>query len=166
MEEIHFSHDFNQLIDVNVLPKSLKSIRFGLKFNQPIGENVLPISLETIEFGAYFNHPIGENVLPDSLKYIGFGYDYNQPIPAVYNLGNLEHLIILAKNPIGINIGFLPHSLKYLHIHNKDTIMSLNPESQRMWFSVIYGGARDILDITYPILYTEHCPHNDGYEII
>ncbi len=62
---------FNQPIDKDVLPQSLKSITISVHdFNQPIGKDVLPQSLKELHFGYDFNQPIGKDVLPQSLRRI------------------------------------------------------------------------------------------------
>ena len=103
----------------------------------------MPGSLETIEFGRDFNQPIGENVLPNSLKDIKF-----------------------ERNYIEIDVRCLPPSLKYLFTSNTDIALSLNPESQRMWFSVILVESSDSLDVTYPTLRESSCGYNGKYKAI
>ena len=181
LKTINFGCNFNQSIGENVLPSSLESINFGCKFNQPIGENILPNYLKTIEFGWKFNQPIGENVLPNSLKTIKFRCRFNQPIgenilpasikrveigdsygyfesgydhsiSALYNLDHLKHLSIHTETDIEIDVDRLPSSLKYLSTSNADIALSPNPESQRMWFSVILINLQRLSDVTYSIL--------------
>ena len=73
---------------------------------------------------------------------------------------------IYTENVAGINIDCLPTSLKYLYTTDADSVLSLNPESQRMWFHVIYDGHQKLLDITYPILWDTSYMHDDSYVVI
>ena len=166
LKDISFEWGFNQTIGPNVLPRYLESINFGHCFNQPIGPNVLPESLESIMFGDHFDQPIDHNVLPEYLKTIRYGHNYNHPISGLYHLTHLEHISIFSKNTIEINVERLPLSLKYFCISNIDTLMSLNSESQRMWFSVTYRDIQVLLDITYPIFAWPLDSHDNGYEVI
>ena len=172
LETIEFGYDFNQPIGENVLPDSLKTIEFGHKFNQPIGENVLPDRLEFIKFDCNFNHLIGENVLPRSIKCVEIGMHgysptaYNHSISALYDLNNLEHLSLHTKNYIKIDVDCLPSSLKYLSTSNQDIALSLNSESQRMWFSVIFTDVWIPSDLTYPILWPSVYGYREKYEVI
>ena len=70
MECITFGDDFNQRIQPNILPKSVKSITFGWNFNQRIKPNILPKSVKSITFGHDFNQEIKQNVLPHSLTHL------------------------------------------------------------------------------------------------
>jgi len=45
-------------------------LTFGNSFNQPIEPNVLPESLRYLVLGNNFNQSIGPDVLPESLEYL------------------------------------------------------------------------------------------------
>ncbi|KAN0022742.1 hypothetical protein ACTFIU_005478 [Dictyostelium citrinum] len=67
---LEFGFFFNETIDANIFPNSLKQIKFGSFFNQSINDNVFPNSLEKVEFGSYFNQKLDN--LPQSIKEIKF----------------------------------------------------------------------------------------------
>ena len=66
MECITFGDDFNQRIQPNILPKSVKSITFGHDFNQEIKQNVLPHSLTHLN--TYGNRMI--NIPYDNKRFL------------------------------------------------------------------------------------------------
>jgi hypothetical protein len=96
LKALTFSYDYNQTINVNVLPNnSLQTLTFGSEYNQTIGVNVLPNSLQTLTFGDDYDQTIGVNVLPNSLQTLTFGWKYNQTI----------------------NVNVLPTSLKIIYFN-------------------------------------------------
>ncbi|KAN0025713.1 hypothetical protein ACTFIU_010307 [Dictyostelium citrinum] len=108
---------FNQLIDVNILPKSLKVLKLGYYFNQIINENVLPKSLEKIVFQNKFNQSL--KYLPQSIKVIKFSYqsNFDQKINELPT--SLTKLSLPAKYDMTlIKDSVLPNSLLKLKITN------------------------------------------------
>ena len=98
-----FSDDFNQKIEVAILPKSLITLRFGDYFNQKIGMGVLPKSLTRLIFGRNFNQSIEEGVLPPSLTYLEFGRRFNQPLrllPLSLSSGRVKVSDYFSHHPI------------------------------------------------------------------
>ena len=78
----------------------------------------------------------------------------------------LKYIFMHTSNTVEINVDFPPSSLKYLHTSNADIVLSLNPEYQRMWVSVIYTGKCMFLDVTYSILRMSSHPYSKNYEVI
>jgi len=92
-----FCNNFNQEININVLPKSLTHLTFGHFFDQKININVLPKSLTHLTFGGFFVQEIKTDVLPSSLTHLTFGFYFNQEIKTNVLPSSLTHLTF-SKN--------------------------------------------------------------------
>ena len=70
--------DFNESIDENVLPPTLKKLKFSKQFDQPIRKNVLPNSLQILEFGSFFDSSI--YTLPPNLTKLQISNKYSHDL--------------------------------------------------------------------------------------
>jgi hypothetical protein len=115
LEKLNFHWSFNQMIGINELPSSLRTLTFGNHYNKKIGINVLPNSLQTLTFGNYYNRTIGVNVLPNLLKSLTFGSAYNQVIDINVLPNSLQTLTFgrYYYQIIGVNV--LPNSLQVIN---------------------------------------------------
>jgi hypothetical protein len=133
LEKLVIDSYYNQIIGVNVLPNSLRTLIFsdehspefnfqirmsnfyyGSNYNQIIGVNVLPNLLQTLTFGHYFNQTIGINVLPNSLLALTFGHCYNLTIGINVLPNSLNSLTFGSDYDQTIGIKVLPNSLQTL----------------------------------------------------
>ncbi|EFA77461.1 FNIP repeat-containing protein [Heterostelium album PN500] len=119
--EINFGNDFNQILSVGVLPKSLKSLVFGYSFNQILSVvGVLPESLESLEFRDEFNQILSVGVLPESLESLVFGDRFNQILSVGVLPESLESLVFGDRFNQKLSIvGVLPESLESLVFGNR-----------------------------------------------
>ncbi len=111
--------DFNQKIEKNVLPTSLKTLIFGWQFNQKIEKDVLPASLTTLIFGEMFNRKIEKGVLPASLTTLIFGWIFNQKIEKNVLPASLTTLTFGGQFYQKIEKDVLPTSLTTLTFEEK-----------------------------------------------
>ncbi len=90
---VHLTFDlFNQLLDPDQLPLTLKKLTFGWYFNQPLVPGTLPRALTHLTFGYEFNKSIVNGVLPPTLIFLEFGQSYNIPLDIEVLPDSLQHL--------------------------------------------------------------------------
>ncbi|KAN0055686.1 hypothetical protein ACTA71_011569 [Dictyostelium dimigraforme] len=113
-----FGFYFNQLINENILPNSLRILKFGFEYNQRINENVLPKSLERISFQNKFNQSL--KYLPGSIKEIKFlyGSNFKQRINSSELPSSLTKLTLPGRYNLALINGVLPNKLLKLKISN------------------------------------------------
>lgn len=123
-----FGYMFNQYLNQDSLPRSLKALKFGWDhghepmyytslYNKPLKKDVLPEILTYLELSSCFNHPIDPGILPLDLKILIFGPEFNQPIgPGVLpcNLKKLKFGICFNQK---LEPGVLPDGLKKLYLN-------------------------------------------------
>lgn len=92
MQIIMFAQNFNESLDPDDIPPSIRVLIFGNHFNQSLDN--LPPTIEVIIFPNYsnFNWPL--NNLPVKLKAIIFGKNYNQ------NLNLLPSSLLFVEFPL------------------------------------------------------------------
>ena len=71
LKYVEFASDFNQTLQRELLPKSLKQMVLGDRFNQSLLPGVLPDGLKSLTLGKDYNHPLNVRVLPVSLQRLG-----------------------------------------------------------------------------------------------
>ncbi|KAN0055680.1 hypothetical protein ACTA71_011563 [Dictyostelium dimigraforme] len=118
---IEFGHYFNQLIDVDILPNSLRILKFGNYYNQPINENVLPKSLEIIVFQFKFNQSL--KYLPQSIKEIKISFYsvFKQRINSNELPSSITKLSLPSLYNVNLIDGILPNTLLKLKISSVKT---------------------------------------------
>jgi len=103
MTHLIFSNNFNQEINIDVLPKSLTHLTLStnyrykdqIKENYPnvnikFVDNVLPSSITHLIFGYNFNQEIQSNILPLSLTHLTFSTSYNYKDQIKKKLSNVN----------------------------------------------------------------------------
>jgi hypothetical protein len=142
LKELTFGNNYNQAIDVNILPNSLNTLTFGWSYNQIIGVNVLPNSLKALTFGYCYNKTIDVNVLPNSLRALAFNVSYNQIIGVNVLPNSLQTLTFGTQYNQTIGINVLPNSLKTLTFgtqYNQTISINVLPNSlQTLTFGIYY----------------------------
>ena len=133
LERLSFDNLFNNPINLNDLPPTLKSITFGNDFNQPLqtqGLSFLPPTLESLTLGNHFNQNLNQNDLPPTLRSLTFTGNYN-----------LNNLAIQ---------GLLPPNLELLRVYNTtfnsyngNIIEQINDMITRNIMQVPYGPVRN-----------------------
>eukprot|EP01133_Synstelium_polycarpum_P002452 gene2452-2788_t len=69
LETLIFGHCYNQEIQPNTLPPSIKHIIFGFLYDQPLQPGILPQYLSSVSFESNeFNQPILPGALPPTLE--------------------------------------------------------------------------------------------------
>lgn len=121
LKYLHLGDSFDQVIDKNIFPDTLKEINFGKNYNQPIFPDVLPNSIIILHFYKKFNYSL-DGLLPTSLKCLIIkNKTYSHKIkqwPTQLN--------ILKINLEYQNIKLLPISIKALHIIDKFDLTKIN----------------------------------------
>lgn len=117
LTSLDFGSDFNQIIDPNVLPSTLLSLRL-CRFDRHLGDSVFPQSLTFLDFGYSFNQSITSNMLPASLLTLKMGYAFNQKIDDVV-FPNLLRYLSMGKVFNHRIVHPLPASLLILKIKHK-----------------------------------------------
>ncbi|KAF2075810.1 hypothetical protein CYY_002893 [Polysphondylium violaceum] len=103
---------YNQPIQANSLPSSLKSLSFGLFFNQELTN--LPSSVVSLSFGESFNRSIDTlSTLTPNLKSLKMGLKFNQPINS---LSPKLKQLRLNKTSFNSLISSFPSSLEHLSL--------------------------------------------------
>ncbi|KAK5582705.1 hypothetical protein RB653_004290 [Dictyostelium firmibasis] len=102
---------FNQKIELNQFPNSLKEITFSYDFQQILDINVLPNQLVKLNLGGY-NHSLEKGTIPNSVKILKFE-SFNQ----ILKVGDLPNSLTSLEfekfdHPIQSNV--LPVGLKTL----------------------------------------------------
>ncbi|KAN0019700.1 hypothetical protein ACTFIU_002922 [Dictyostelium citrinum] len=65
---LDLGNKFNDIIDIGVLPKSIKILKLGRSFNKQLIKDSIPDDLEELYFGKSYNHQIPPNFFPKKLK--------------------------------------------------------------------------------------------------
>ncbi len=64
---------------IHCLPKELISLDLGYHYNEKINGDIFPDTLKNINFGALFNKPLSR--LPSNMDTVRFGTVYKHPLP-------------------------------------------------------------------------------------
>lgn len=113
-----FGYDFNQDIDINILPNTITHITFGNSFDKEIKPKALPKSLTHLVFGYNFNRILEKKSLPVSLTHLTFGLKYDRIIKPKVLPKSLIYLFFGHMFNQEIEENVLPKSLKYLLFGN------------------------------------------------
>jgi hypothetical protein len=151
---IMFRRNFNQKIELNTLPTSLKFLRFGIEFNQEIDKHVLPATLKYLIFSYYYNKEI--NDLPDSLEYLRFGWNFNKKITKLPQ--SLKILIFGTEFNHSLE-NILPSTLQILELgsefnHSLENILPLKLQILKLnhWSNRTREILTSHLNKTHPLL--------------
>jgi hypothetical protein len=111
-----FSHCFNNIIKIGIIPNTIIRIVFPDNFNQILLENTIPHSVTHIKFGYHYNQPIYHNVLPNNLKELIFENNFNQEFQDKVLPDSILYLTLKSSYQYKLNKNNLPKKLKQLSI--------------------------------------------------
>ena len=86
---LNLGYDFIQSLDVNVLPYGLLTLIFSIKYNEIINKDVIPDTVKHLNLGFYFNKPL-DGCIPKNVSYLQFSYFFNKEL----KIGDLPDSII------------------------------------------------------------------------
>ena len=108
-ENIIFSHQFNEVLDIGDIPEHIKSIYFYEYYSWEIKTDVLPYSLEVLFLGNY-RYKLNFDIIPKNVWFISIN---NFDINYLYNHKNhnIDYFLLNNEKQCNTLLLFLGNSL-------------------------------------------------------
>jgi hypothetical protein len=142
-----FSFNFQQIIDVNNIPKTLTHFTcHGPFYVQMMNQkSKLPKNIKHVTFGDDFDISLKSRILPKMLTHLTFGSKFNQYLDAGDLPQTLTHLTLGKAFNKQLSPGVLPSKLEHLTTSNEDLaqhVKILQNQGTLPSFSLTYIPAR------------------------